>query len=156
VARHAASGRSFHRSSSGRLCYTRPVRLVVGFIVLCGAGAAQAQSRPWARVLEDRDERAAHALIESGIRRIACALEPARCPEGDAPPPDLAFAQAALRFERAREHLPDDPAVLVLTAVSRARALPAEPAPEAIATCIADLEALRALDPGYARAWVAF
>lgn len=133
------------------------MRRALALLLLLGpASSAAAQPRAWARALEGDDARAARRLVADGLRRFECALDRSRCGELEPPPPDLAYAQAAIRFERAAARLPDDLDVALLLAVARDRALGDDPSDEELAACIAAFEAVRARDPEHAAARVAF
>lgn len=130
------------------------MRCALAVLVLtCAPGPALAQESPWARALAGDEERAARRLVEDGIRRMACAIEPSRCPEETLR--EIAWQEAAARFERAAEHLDDDD-IRFLAAFTRTRGLPPHPDADSLAQCIALFEALREERPDYAPARVAF
>ncbi|GEM_PF-1985517 len=141
----------------GRRGYTLRVRGGLALAVLLGVAApASAQLRPWAVALEPSEADWARRLVDEGLRRLECALDPVRCGDLDVPSRELALAQAAIRFERAAERLPGEPDLALLHAYARAGALGPHPGAGALAASVAAFEDLRARAPEHAAARVAF
>lgn len=125
-------------------------------LLLSVAVPARAQPPSGFRALAARrDTEVSARLLESAITLIACATEAARCPE-DPPAPEVLWAQAAVRLERASARSPDDVDVRFLHAVAATRALPADASDAELEGVIALLEAMRARAPSHAASHVAF